>query len=459
MLVIAVVVAALAVELVVSAREDTQRRDRIDAAKRGLANSVDERVLFLHGIADMIGVRDEARPGETSRFARSQARFDPAVLAVQWLRRGPGGTLARSGRSHPRPVLIPAPPRLDDSLAHAGEQPQAQAAIRSAAIDDRVAASPPVSLGDGRSAVYVAVPVDPGKLGGSIARIETQSVVVGLLDTQVIATDAIGAGPAVSVADTSGELATVGGAPENPASATINVHGHRWTIGVERAARSPLERALPWLILFAGLAFTAIVTVLLGRAIRRRDEALSAAHERAAELERRSREDELTGASNRTHFSERLAQELARGGEGVAVLLADLDEFKRVNDEHGHLAGDRALRIAARRLAQALRGSELLARWGGEEFAVLVPRIGRADAIALAERLRAAMAARPFDLGAAAVELTLSVGVALTADGLRTPDELVGAADEALYAAKSAGRNAVRGWRPPDRAATGSPLP
>lgn len=461
-LVVAVVLAALAVELLGSDRVRSQRDDRVEAAQLGVRDAVAERVLLIDGVADMIGVRDDVALGEMTRFARARTRSDPALLSLQWLRRAPGGTLLPSPGVGAAPVLAPAP-AADHALAHADRSSEARAAIAAAERHNSTAVSEPVTLAGGGTAVYVAVPVDPGSYGGRLASAESESVVVGLVAMRPLAADAAGSGPAMTVTDAVGPLASVGGEQRIPISATIDVYGRDWTIGVEGAVRSPLERALPWLILLVGLIFTGVVAVLLGRAIRRRDEALRDARQRADELEQRSREDALTGVSNRRHFSERLARELSRGGEGVAVLLIDLDEFKRVNDRHGHLAGDLALQVSAHRLAGALRGTELLARWGGEEFAVLVPRIGRADAVALGERLRSALADRQIDLGGEGVRLTGSVGVALAADGLSTPDELVGAADRALYAAKDAGRNAVRTWAPApatnEDAATGSRLP
>jgi two-component system, cell cycle response regulator len=91
-----------------------------------------------------------------------------------------------------------------------------------------------------------------------------------------------------------------------------------------------------------------------------------------------------------------------------------------------------------------LRSDDCLARWGGEEFAVLAPEIDREGALTLAERARAALAEGPIEIGDVSVHLTLSVGAALAADGLETPEALVGAADKALYEAKEAGRNCVR---------------
>jgi diguanylate cyclase (GGDEF)-like protein len=213
------------------------------------------------------------------------------------------------------------------------------------------------------------------------------------------------------------------------------------------------------------------VHFMLRNAARKRDAALSLAGQRSIELaaslkqveqtnieleearadaERLSREDPVTGFFNRRHFGEVLVTELgkSRRGPGPAVLLLDLDYFKRVNDEHGHLMGDAALQTVADRIASVLREDDCLARWGGEEFAVLAPDIDRDGVMALAERAREALAERPVEIGEISIALTLSVGAALAGDGFATPDSVVDAADRALYDAKAAGRNCVRVWAP-----------
>jgi diguanylate cyclase (GGDEF)-like protein len=125
-------------------------------------------------------------------------------------------------------------------------------------------------------------------------------------------------------------------------------------------------------------------------------------------------------------------------------MLLDLDNFKRINDEHGHLTGDVVLQATAKRIASAVRDSDCLARWGGEEFAILVHDLDQDGIIALAERARRALVDHPIKVDGAEFPLTLSVGATLAIDGVTTADALVDAADQALYAAKRAGRNCVR---------------
>jgi diguanylate cyclase (GGDEF)-like protein len=169
------------------------------------------------------------------------------------------------------------------------------------------------------------------------------------------------------------------------------------------------------------------------------------AHARTQELALR---DPLTGCANRRHGLERLSGELEdadRLGTRVGVLMIDLDHFKRVNDSYGHLAGDRVILHAAAEIRACLRAGDLLVRYGGEEFLAILPD-ARDDALpAIAERIRARLAATPVELSHGAIRVTASVGAARSAaTGDEAPAALLDAADQALYRAKAAGRNTVR---------------
>jgi diguanylate cyclase (GGDEF)-like protein len=158
-----------------------------------------------------------------------------------------------------------------------------------------------------------------------------------------------------------------------------------------------------------------------------------------AEVESLATSDPLTGLPNRRLFDDTLDREIARArrsGNPLAVAMLDVDHFKVVNDRHGHQVGDEVLRQLARALENAARRESLIARYGGEEFVVLLPDATSADAVIAAERMRAAAA----DVGAVAV--TVSVGVAAR-DGDEGPEELLAAADAALYEAKRRGRDRV----------------
>jgi diguanylate cyclase (GGDEF)-like protein len=163
-------------------------------------------------------------------------------------------------------------------------------------------------------------------------------------------------------------------------------------------------------------------------------------------VERQASTDGLTDLANRRHFEEALAGEISRAerfGGTLALVLADLDDFKQVNDRYGHQAGDDVLRAFADVLRDTVRDIDLAARYGGEEFAVLLPQTDLEGAERLAERLREAMAARRLQLHpGASFSVTSSFGVASFPEA-PTPAALFAAADEALYRAKSAGKNCV----------------
>lgn len=156
--------------------------------------------------------------------------------------------------------------------------------------------------------------------------------------------------------------------------------------------------------------------------------------------------DVLTGLANRRAFEQQMAREWQRHlrhGTPMAVLMIDLDHFKAINDRHGHATGDAVLTAAARRLREGLREIDVLARVGGEEFAALLPDVRLAQALVLAERLRAELAASPLvNMASVPVGLTGSFGVA-DATGATTWRELLARADRAVYQAKASGRDTV----------------
>ncbi len=166
------------------------------------------------------------------------------------------------------------------------------------------------------------------------------------------------------------------------------------------------------------------------------------------EAQRRSRVDALTEVFNRAHFVDELTRELdraAREGETPAVVMLDLDYFKRVNDTFLHAGGDIVLREVARRIAGAVRGYDTVARWGGEEFVVLLPKVGDDDALRhVAEKLRLAISAQPIPFGDDVLAVTASAGAARAGIGRFTAEALVDAADRALYSAKRRGRDRLR---------------
>ena len=175
---------------------------------------------------------------------------------------------------------------------------------------------------------------------------------------------------------------------------------------------------------------TLVVFALFGYALGRQADAL-------AEL---ARTDALTGLRNQRLFEERLEAEAARAaryGEPLSLLLFDLDGLKAVNDRHGHAAGDAVLRAVADALRQGARQTDLAARVGGDEFALIAPSTDRHAAVALGERIRSLVA------GQGGHDATVSVGIACTGRGRQPHAFLREVADTALYEAKRQGRNRV----------------
>ena len=160
--------------------------------------------------------------------------------------------------------------------------------------------------------------------------------------------------------------------------------------------------------------------------------------------------DAGTGAFNRKYLQDTLEREVTRARRSrqpLSVICFDLDHFKRVNDTHGHAAGDQVLRQCAQRVQQTLRGGDMLCRVGGEEFTALLPDTGLAQAAQLAERLRAEVDGQPFELRAGAdtppYHQTISLGVAELAESGGEGQGMLDLADRRLYAAKHGGRNRV----------------
>lgn len=174
---------------------------------------------------------------------------------------------------------------------------------------------------------------------------------------------------------------------------------------------------------------------------------------RLAALRQMAIRDGLTRCFNHRYFKNRLEQELSRARryeQPLAVAMVDVDHFKQVNDEQGHLTGDMALAHLANVVMACVRGSDVVARYGGEEFAILMIQSGMREASIIAERIRSRVAAEAFKItdsegqpSGKSLSLTVSVGVAVFEQG-DTPATIVARADRALYEAKDSGRNAVR---------------
>jgi diguanylate cyclase (GGDEF)-like protein len=158
--------------------------------------------------------------------------------------------------------------------------------------------------------------------------------------------------------------------------------------------------------------------------------------------------DGLTQTSNKRYFSEFLDREMGRChryARELSLILFDIDHFKRVNDDTGHIAGDFVLRELAQRIKQRVRREECFARYGGEEFALAMPETGLEKARQFAEKLRRIVADQAFMFEGRQIQITISLGVAGMTRELSEPEEFIKAADANLYEAKKAGRNRVAG--------------
>ncbi|MFA7322602.1 MAG: sensor domain-containing diguanylate cyclase [Dokdonella sp.] len=192
-------------------------------------------------------------------------------------------------------------------------------------------------------------------------------------------------------------------------------------------------------ILYVNLAVSLLVTLVV----------LFTTHFVLSRYQRRIEEmastDELTGLLNRHAFSiliDKVMAEYRRVPQPIAMLLADIDHFKQINDQRGHHVGDRVLKCVTGLLLGGLRQSDIAVRWGGEEFLLVLSGCDRAEAQRIAENLRQKIATTPIDVNGEFITVTISIGVSQY-DGVELPDQTVSRADSALYVAKDGGRNRV----------------
>lgn len=208
-----------------------------------------------------------------------------------------------------------------------------------------------------------------------------------------------------------------------------------------------LYKTPPLAIYTGSVAFVLVLSVVSGYLISRRiDRYRMAAFVAQIHLERQARTDPLTNISNRRAFMEWATIELARrdrGGQPLSLLMLDIDKFKRVNDDHGHVAGDAILVELTRRIGSVLRRYDQFARLGGEEFAVVLPNTGMDEAKRIAERIRDVVSRDMYEVPGGTMSLTVSTGVTRLHDGELQIDSALKRADAALYAAKLRGRDRV----------------
>ena len=166
------------------------------------------------------------------------------------------------------------------------------------------------------------------------------------------------------------------------------------------------------------------------------------------QLQHLSRTDHLTQLYNRGHWEQRLQFEYSRHGSSIALLMLDIDHFKSINDRHGHQAGDAVIKRVSELIHQHVRDSDVAGRYGGEEFAILLPHTDLAGARTLAERLRQSVEEQEVIHNGQAIAFTISLGIACLDRPARDHRCLIEWADQALYASKRAGRNRVSTYAP-----------
>jgi len=212
-------------------------------------------------------------------------------------------------------------------------------------------------------------------------------------------------------------------------------------VAPEVGAGGAIEGALAAALKYGNLAIPLVALALVSFHFR------SASTSAERRMESMALTDPLTGLLNRRSMEQRLREAthgFQRSGRPFSLVMADVDHFKRVNDLHGHAAGDRVLRAVAGQFTEQLRGHDAVARWGGEEFLLLLPETDAATACEVAQRLRAVAEARLAEAAGLGAGVTLTFGVAMFERGMRV-GECLKRADDALYAGKEAGRNRVVG--------------
>ena len=190
-------------------------------------------------------------------------------------------------------------------------------------------------------------------------------------------------------------------------------------------------------------------------AARRTSDLESALRTALVESRRLATTDELTGVANRRFYATHYLREIARAsryGHPISVAMCDIDHFKRINDQYGHPVGDAVLRQFAQRIQKCLRrGTDWIARIGGEEFAVVLPETGLDQALLVCRKLREALSTEPFSSGNMRLHVTASFGVAGIENVPKKPkglgERLMSVADRALYRSKEAGRDRIAGVR------------
>jgi diguanylate cyclase (GGDEF)-like protein len=258
----------------------------------------------------------------------------------------------------------------------------------------------------------------------------------------------------------SGSLNIHVGSPETPILATMEAGAcvgemsiiedrdpSAYVLGAEDTHMLVIHQSVLWEMVDASHEFAKNLLVVLSERVRSHNRVIADSYGEIQKFERHATTDALTGLANRHAMEDTFADEIAacvQDDQSVSFIMIDVDEFKRFNDMFGHIAGDRVLSSVARILRAQFRPDDLLVRYGGDEFAVLLPGVDLKQALVVAERVRACVCGETGDGSDSLIQIPIkiSLGVAELQQGA-TFDKLIRDADAALYRAKHAGRNAV----------------
>lgn len=443
---VAVLVLIPAAELLVERRymEMEENRQQLEMLEQlGTLRADIERVVhgsttLLSGIAALVGANPELSEEEFSTYAQSALRSEAALINI---------SLAQD-----LVVRYVYPPEGNESVRGTDYRaiPSHRAGIEQALQSAAPVLAGPLEMIQGGKAFIARVPVmvsadgTAPKVRGMVSaplRIEAvlpPSTLDSLATRMRIAirgVDGKGEGGAVF----QGDAALF----DDPAAVRmhVDVASGSWQIAALPRAAPAVPDSI-WILRLSAISLVALAIAVMSA----RTQRIRAASEHTAQMERQAREDPLTGLPNRVAFNDELSGALARAsrtGARHALLFIDLDDFKGVNDRHGHETGDRLLIEVASRIRAGVRGTDTVARLSGDEFTAVLYDVGAEDAIARVVEGVVESLARPYAVGDVEVQCGASIGVACYPQDATDSATLLMKADQAMYSVKRSGRN---GW-------------